>query len=144
MTTMPFSKDIHDSASGRFADAENTFNPRLVSRLVRPIASALVLVIGLTMFLALAGCTDKKVTPFKADNSTAPKSDAAMVPSTEVLGVVPAGPTAEAPATTSPAKSDVSKAQQSNSMPMAGQANDHSVLKPAPPAKPGTAKPVAP
>ena len=43
-----------------------------------------------------------------------------------VVGTVPAGPTKEAPATTSAAKSDMSKAQQSNSMPMPRQANDDS------------------
>jgi hypothetical protein len=49
---------------------------------------------------------------------------------TSVVGTVPGGSTKEAPATTSAAKSDVSKAQQSSSMPMPRQANDDS--SPAP------------
>lgn len=141
---MTFAKDINHPVSGEATETPHAFHPKKVSRLVRPIASLLVLVFGLVMFLALAGCTDQKATPFKASAGSAPKSDAAMVPSTEVLGVVPAGPTVEAPATTSPAKSDVSRAQQSSAMPLPGQANDHSVLKPVPPPKPVTAKPVAP
>ncbi len=141
---MTFAKNTNHLVPGQATDKEHTFHPKKVSRLVRPIASLLIMVFGLVMFLALAGCTDQKVTPFKASASSAPKSDAAMVPSTEVLGVVPAGPTVDAPATTSPAKSDVSRAQQSNAMPLPGQANDHSVLKPVPPPKPVAAKPVAP
>lgn len=141
---MTFAKDINHPVSADAVDTQHTFQPKKVSWLVRPIASLLVLVFGLVMFLALAGCTDQKVTPFKASASSAPKSDAAMVPSTEVLGVVPAGPTVDAPATTSPAKSDVSRAQQSSAMPLPGQANDHSVLKPVPPPKPIAVKPVTP
>ena len=141
---MTFAKDTNHPIAGQATDHEHTFHPKKVSRLVRPIASLLVLVFGLVMFLALAGCTDQKATPFKANASSAPKSDAAMVPSTEVLGVVPAGPTVDAPATTSAAKSDMSRAQQSSAMPLPGQANDHSVLKPVPPPKPVAAKPMAP
>ncbi len=55
----------------------------------------------------------------------------AITPSTTVLGVEPAGATREPAATTSKAKTDVSKEQQSTAMPLPGQANDHSVLLPA-------------
>jgi len=74
------------------------------------------------------GCSDKvsPVPPVQAPAATA--SDTASQAS--VVGTVPAGPTKEAPATTSAAKSDISKAQQSNSMPMPGQVNDHSTLAP--------------
>lgn len=71
-----------------------------------------------------ASCSDA-VAPMPAVQApAATASDAASQSS--VVGTVPAGPTKEAPATTSAAKSDISKAQQSNSMPMPGQANDHS------------------
>jgi hypothetical protein len=46
------------------------------------------------------------------------------------VGTAPAGPTKEAAATTSKEKSDVSKTDQSVSMPLPGQANDHSALVP--------------
>lgn len=78
------------------------------------------------------GCTEKMTPPIKA---TAPvnvplSSAPAITPSTTVLGVEPAGATREPAATTSTAKSDVSKEQQSTAMPLPGQANDHSVLVP--------------
>lgn len=88
----------------------------------------------LTAFIALAvgGCTEKMTPPIKA---TAPtnvplSSEPAITPSTSVLGVEPAGATREAATTTSKAKTDVSKEQQSTAMPLPGQANDHSVLLP--------------
>lgn len=88
----------------------------------------------LTAFIALAvgGCTEKMIPPIKA---TAPtnvplSSEPAITPSTSVLGVEPAGATREAATTTSKAKTDVSKEQQSTAMPLPGQANDHSVLLP--------------
>lgn len=46
------------------------------------------------------------------------------------IGTTPAGPTKEAAATTSSEKSDVSKTDQSASMPLTGQANDHSAIVP--------------
>jgi hypothetical protein len=55
-------------------------------------------------------------------------SDASSQPS--LVGTVPAGTSKDTPATTSAAKSDVSKVQQSNDIPMPGQANDHSTLAP--------------
>lgn len=75
-----------------------------------------------------ASCSDAvaPMPPVQAPAATA--SDTASQSS--VVGTVPAGPTKEAPATTSAAKSDISKAQQSNSMPMPGQANDHSTPAP--------------
>ena len=75
------------------------------------------------------GCTEKAPPPIKADIPL--NSSPAALPSTNVLGVEPAGSTREAPATTSKAKTDVSKEQQSTAMPLPGQANDHSVLLPA-------------
>ena len=75
-----------------------------------------------------ASCSDA-VAPMPAVRApAATASDTASQSS--VVGTVPAGPTKEPPATTSAAKSDISKAQQSDSMPMPGQANDHSTLAP--------------
>ena len=93
-------------------------------------------IVGLTaLLLALSsvGCTEKMTPPIKA---TAPTnvpltSEPAITPSTTVVGVEPAGATRDAAATTSKAKTDVSKEQQSTAMPLPGQANDHSVLLPA-------------
>lgn len=72
----------------------------------------------------LFACTDKP------QSGAAPvvKPTAVVEPASKVLGVEPAAPTKEAKATTSPAKSDITPAQQSSSMPMPGQANDHSTL----------------
>ncbi len=75
------------------------------------------------------GCTEKTASPIKADVPL--NSEPASTPSTTVLGVEPGAPTREAAATTSKAKTDVSKEQQSSAMPLPGQANDHSVLLPA-------------
>lgn len=75
------------------------------------------------------GCTEKTASPIKADVLL--NSEPASTPSTTVLGVEPGAPTREAAATTSKAKTDVSKEQQSSAMPLPGQANDHSVLLPA-------------
>ena len=75
-----------------------------------------------------AGCTDKNSPLPEAKASPATAADVA--PRSKVIGVEPAGPTREAAATASPAKSDITKTQQSTAMPMAGQANDHSTLSP--------------
>ena len=86
--------------------------------------------------LSAVGCTDKGASPSKVQ---APPATAADIdPRSKVLGVHPAGPTKETPATTSPAKSEISKAQESNAMPLPGQANDHSTLSPQPSQKAGT------
>ena len=86
---------------------------------------------ALVVFGALlsAGCSDK-TNPVKVKVDAPPATSADIDPRSKVVGVVPAGPTAEALATTSTAKSDISKTQQSNAMPMPGQANDHSTLSP--------------
>ena len=76
----------------------------------------------------LVSCSDA-VSPLPA--APAPAATASDITSQlTVVGTVPAGPTKEAPATTSAATSDISKTQQSSSMPMPGQANDHSTLAP--------------
>ncbi len=87
---------------------------------------ALVAIVGFGM----TACSDKAAPPAAA---AAPLiTGPATTPSTQVLGVAPAGPTADPAAGTSPAKSDMSRAQESSAMPMPGQANDHSVLGPKP------------
>ena len=63
----------------------------------------------------------KNPTMSETANSTTPVSP---------VGTAPAGPTKEAAATTSSSKSDVSKIDQSASMPLTGQANDHSAIVP--------------
>lgn len=89
----------------------------------------------------LAACVDK--TPPTPVTKSAEATTADTPASSQVLGVVPAGPTPEAPATKSAAKSDVSKSQQSNAMPMPGQANDHSLPIPKPKADAKPAKPAS-
>ena len=93
----------------------------------------LVLHSGLTtalMFTAwlVSGCSDPGVPKSAIAPPAATASDATLQPS--VVGTLPAGPTQEPAATTSPAKSDISKTQQSKDMPLPGQANDHSTLAP--------------
>ena len=72
--------------------------------------------------LATAGCTDKAAPPA----GTAAEND----PRAKVLGIESAGTAQDTPGTTSTAKSDISKDQQGNAMPLPGQANDHSTLSP--------------
>ena len=72
--------------------------------------------------LLAVGCTDKSVSP----TGTAAEND----PRAKVIGVTASTPAIETPGTTSTAKSDLSKAQQANAMPLPGQANDHSTLSP--------------
>ena len=91
----------------------------------RCVFTSIALLVAISNF----GCTDKKPVPIKADIPLT--SAPAMTPSTNVLGVEPAGATREPAATTSKDKTDVSKGQQSTAMPLPGQANDHSVLLPA-------------
>ena len=88
-----------------------------------------------TIFAAtlIVGCKNEDLsapkTPKMSENTylTSP-----IVPTTPIspAGTQPAGPTKEAAATTSLEKSAVSKTDQSVSMPLPGQANDHSALLP--------------
>jgi hypothetical protein len=75
-------------------------------------------VIAVTFVLAgVAACDRKDVTTHSAE----------MSPSAQVIGVEPAPPTGDPPGTTPVAASqEVSKAVESNSMPLPGQPNDHS------------------
>ena len=89
-----------------------------------------------------AACTDKSAAP---PNASAPIGSAAENdPRAKVLGVGPGEPVKETAGTTSSAKSDVSKAQESNAMPLPGQANDHSTLSPKATQKPATTSTGAP
>ena len=76
--------------------------------------------------LLAAGCTDKSSAPGKAKTSTSTVTE--NDPRAKVLGVEHVGVAKETPGTTSPVKSEISKAQQENAMPMPGQANYHSTL----------------
>ena len=84
--------------------------------------------LALLALLAAPGCSERSGADRPA--AAAPNPAPANPPSTTVLGVAPGGPTADPPATTSAAKSDVSSAQESVAMPMPGQANDHSAPTP--------------
>ncbi len=89
--------------------------------------------------LLLGACKDKNGLPVKAEAS--PANSATMDPRSQVIGVESSGKTIETAATTSPANSEISKAQQSNAMPLPGQANDDSTLSPLDTKKPkGTAR----
>lgn len=95
-------------------------------------AAAVFLALGLVV-----ACTGETAPQPKLNAQ--PASAASGVPGDTQVGVVPAEPGKEAPATTSTVKSDVSKAEQSSAMPLPGQANDHSTL--APPASKKMASP---
>lgn len=75
----------------------------------------------------LIGCKNENLTTPK--NPTISETANSTTPASPV-GTEPAGPTKEAAATTSKEKSDVSKTDQSVSMPLPGQANDHSAIMP--------------
>ena len=75
-----------------------------------------------------AGCSDTVAPTPVLPQPAATASDTSSQSS--VVGTVPAEPAKDTHSTTSAAKSDISKAQQSNNMPMPGQANDHSTLAP--------------
>ena len=81
--------------------------------------------------LALAGCMERSnpTAPAKKSPGTAETIDVRS----KVVGVAPAGPTKETVGTTPIVKSDVTKAEAANAMPMPKQANDHSIpVKPTP------------
>lgn len=84
--------------------------------------------------LSLVGCKDKPASPFKLNTPAATSAD--IDPRSKVIGIEAAGPAKETAATMSPAKSDVSKAEESNAMPLPGQVNDHSTLSPKTSQKP--------
>ena len=89
--------------------------------------------LGLTATLIFAAgiataCSDTTAPTPVLPQPAATASDTSSQSS--VVGTVPAGPTKDIQAGTSAAKSDISKTQQSNDMPMPGQANDHSTLAP--------------
>ena len=75
-----------------------------------------------------AGCSDSVSPTPVVPQPAATASDTSSQSS--VVGTVPAGPTQDTHSTTSAATSDIGKTQQSNAMPMPGQANDHSTLAP--------------
>ncbi|MBL0121618.1 MAG: hypothetical protein IPP88_02450 [Betaproteobacteria bacterium] len=85
--------------------------------------------IAILAVLSVVGCTDRGATP-STNAKLSPATAADIDPRSKVVGVEPAGSTTEAPATTSPVKSSISKAEQSSAMPLPGQAKDHSTLAP--------------
>ena len=83
--------------------------------------------------ILLIGCKNEDLsapkTP-KMSETTYLTSPIVLTTPISPIGTEPAGQTKEAPATTSSAKSDVSKPDQSAAMPLTGQANDHSAAVP--------------
>lgn len=88
-----------------------------VINIQRSAAAAAILVV-----LLVVGCTDKSASPTGAAAENDPRA--------KVIGVTSSTPAIETPGTTSTAKSDISKAQEANAMPLPGQANDHSTSSP--------------
>jgi hypothetical protein len=89
----------------------------------------LVTVAGTILMALLTSACQDPATP--SSNVLAPPSaTASQVPPSSFVGTPPEAPTQGVPANASSAKSEVSKSQQSNNMPMPGQANDHSTLAP--------------
>jgi hypothetical protein len=87
----------------------------------------IALLCAITVSVLLLGCKNEDLSAPKIPkmsetaNATTPVSP---------VGTTPAGPSKEAAATMSKEKSEVSKTDQSASMPLPGQANDHSALVP--------------
>ncbi len=92
--------------------------------------------VGLGVLAAIALTTGCKDNTASAGTTPRPDSPVTITPLSSPIGTQPAGTTQEAPATTSNAKSDVSKADQSTAIPLPGQANDHSTLSPPKAQKP--------
>lgn len=88
-----------------------------------PLAQRSNAAIFLAMAL-LAGCSDTVAPTPAVQPPAASASDTSA--QTTLVGTVPAGPSNEVPANPSATPTDLTKAQQSNAMPMPGQANDHS------------------
>jgi hypothetical protein len=82
----------------------------------------------LLVVLLSAGCQDRGAPDAK--DLASPAATASQVAPPSFVGTPPEAPTTGASSTRSGANSDVSKSQQSNNMPMPGQANDHSTLAP--------------
>ena len=87
------------------------------------VTAALIFAAGLA-----TACSDSVAPTPVLQQPAATASDTSS--QTSVVGTVPAEPAKDTHSTTSAAKSDISKAQQSNSMPLPGQANDHSTTAP--------------
>jgi hypothetical protein len=96
-------------------------------------------VLALSFVLAgLAACGDR-LSDVSAHTPKATPADASAI----VIGTAPAPPTGDPPGTTpvSPDTTEVSKATESQSMPLPGQPNDHSNLAPNPSQKADSAAP---
>jgi hypothetical protein len=92
-------------------------------RIMKPIRIGL-LVTALVASAALQAC-DRKVPPVSTKSE--PTADS-VDPRSKAIGQMPQPPKSEGTATTSTAPSTVSKQEESKSMPLPGQANDHSTL----------------
>jgi hypothetical protein len=86
-------------------------------------------VVGAILLAALAAGCQEAVAP-SSKVPASPATAASQVAPQSFVGTQPANPKKDVATNTSGAKSDISKSQQSNDMPMPGQANDHSTLAP--------------
>jgi PBP1b-binding outer membrane lipoprotein LpoB len=80
------------------------------------------------MAMFISSCQDPAAPSSKVP--TSPAATASQVAPPSFVGTPPEPATKGAQTSSTGAKSDVSKSQQSNDMPMPGQANDHSTLAP--------------
>jgi PBP1b-binding outer membrane lipoprotein LpoB len=94
----------------------------------QPSRQAAMLVGTLLMGLLTSGCQDPAGP--NSNVPAAPAATASQVAPPSFVGTQPEAPTQGVSTNSSGAKSDISKSQQSNDMPMPGQANDHSTLAP--------------
>lgn len=91
--------------------------------------------------LCATACTDKPTPPIKTSTPPEVRLGGGLSPPWSTNGVEPKEPVKDVAPKPSNAKSDMSKAEESRSMPMPGQANDHSVLEPPAAQKPPATKP---
>lgn len=94
-----------------------------------PNMQAFTSVGAILIALLTTSCQDPAIPDSKVPAPPAATAD--QVPPPGFVGTPPEGPTKDMAANSSGSKSDISKSQQSNDMPLPGQANDHSTLSPS-------------
>jgi hypothetical protein len=88
-----------------------------------PLRIPLIAILLLTTSV-LQACNDNTSQTSAKQGAEATSSD--LDPRSKVIGVTPQPAKAEGPSTTAGARSSITRQQESNSMPLPGQANDHS------------------
>jgi hypothetical protein len=117
----------------------NAFKLQKENNMPNLVTGKIVAMCFIALTALVTGCKDSREPAPEAAVALPSGTISTETPST-VVGTIPAGPTADVAGTTSAAKSDVSKSQQSSAMPLPGQANDHSTLSPAASQKADTVK----